>query len=113
MVCKMTNEDLFALAKQQIFGDAPKSKAERLGYEMALRYYSPIIKDAESVLLGLSMPTSCLRINLENAATFTQYCGMRVFLPETRKALELYASNFNTRYAPVLEEMTIRETSRA
>ena len=109
----MTKEDLFALAKQQIFGDKPKSQPELVGYNMAVRYYSPIILDAESALLGLSVPTSCLRTNLENAATFTEYCGMRVFLPETRKVLERYASNFNSRYAVLLEESTPKGASQA
>ena len=104
----MDKEELFALAKQEIFGEEPTCSLARIGYDMAVRYYGTIVPAAESALLEIAMPTDTLRTELSNATKFVEDVPIHAFLPETKEALERCASNFNARYAPLLEQLNFK-----
>ncbi len=104
----MDKEELFAAAKQEIFGEKPTCSLARIGYDMAVRYYGTIVPAAESALLEIAMPTDTLRTELKNASNFVRDVDIDAFMPETKEALVLCAENFNARYAPLLEELNFK-----
>lgn len=104
----MNEEDLFAAAKLEIFGAEPSHPATRIGRNMAISYFDPIIRHAEAVQIGVSMPDGILATALRNAFTFPDDSVMDYFPTETKEAIVEYTGNFRARYEPLLEKLDFR-----
>lgn len=104
----MNEEDLFAAAKLEIFGEEPSLPATRIGRNMAMNYLGSIIRQAEAVHVGLKMPDQVLRTSLRHAFDFAEDPVMSYFPPETKRALDEYTGKFRERYEPLLEELDFR-----
>lgn len=104
----MNEEDLFAAAKLEIFGEEPTQPATKIGRNMAISYLGPIIRQAEAVQIGVRMPDGILATTLRNAFTFSDEKVMDYFPPETQKAIAEYTSNFRARYEPLLKKLDFR-----
>ena len=101
----MRKEELFANAKAAIFGPEPSCKMAQVGRNMAVSYFSPIIEDAEAVLLDMRVPHIGFETALQNAFTFS---SDERFPEETQAAVQECADNFRSRYEPLLEELNLK-----
>lgn len=101
----MTKEELFAIAKEDVFGPQPSCKKAIIGYNMAVSYFGPILIDAESVLLDMRKPHDGLAKSIENAFQFSQEKVIQSFPDETKKVISRCTRNFRTRYEPLLKEI--------
>lgn len=104
----MITEELFAAAKQEIFGEEPDCAMERLGRRVAISYFSTVIRDAEPVRLDLCVPHSELATLISNAFTFSGETVLDTFPVAAKAAIDQCAKNFRTRYEPLLEELTFK-----
>lgn len=105
----MTVIEHIETAKAAIFGTQPQKATERIGYDMATRFYTPHIETAEPVLQNLMPPKTGLRFQLERAVEFPEY-GVFVNLPiETHAVLFATAQKFAKRYQSLLQQKQARE----
>lgn len=101
----MTKEELFANAKEAVFGPVPACKMARIGRNMAISYYGTIIEDAEAVMLDMRMPHNGFDITLQKAFKFYSDLAMTAFPDETKAAIKACNDNFRARYKELLEEL--------
>lgn len=101
----MTREELFANAKEAVFGPIPSCKMARIGRNMAISYFDAIIEDAEAVMLDMRMPHNGLYVTLEKAFKFYNDLAMTAFPDETKAAIKACNDNFRARYTPLLQEL--------
>jgi hypothetical protein len=99
----MYKQELFAKAKESIFGQPPECRLAQIGYNIAVSYYSILIAEAEPVLQKLEKPRTHFQIYLKNALEFSSYGAFRQFPPESLAVLNRCSENFRTRYEPLLE----------
>lgn len=99
----MYNQDLFAQAKEIIFGHPPQCRIALVGYNVAVNYYSSLIAEAEPVLQNMAPPRLHFYTYLKNAFEFTSYGAFLRFPPESLATLKRCADNFRARYEPLLE----------
>lgn len=105
----MTVIEHIETAKAAIFGTQPQKATERIGYDMAARFYAPHIEVAEPVLQNLIPPQKGLRTQLEKAVEFPDY-GVFINLPvETHAVLFATAQRFAKRYQVLLQAKRERE----
>jgi hypothetical protein len=104
----MNKEELFAAAKTEIFGEIPHCPMAQVGRNMAINYFSPLILEAESVMLDMRVPHSGLDVMLKNAFSFSNEVVLTAFPDETKEALKLCADNFRSRYEPLLKELQFK-----
>lgn len=104
----MNEEDLFAAAKMEIFGEEPTHPATKIGRNMAINYFAPIIRQAEAVQIGVSMADGILATTLRNAFTFSDEKVMDYFPSETQQAIAEYTGNFRARYEPLLKKLDFK-----
>ena len=102
----MTKEELFANAKEAVFGPVPMCKMALIGRNMAISYYDTIIEDAEAVMLDMRMPHGGFDIMLRKAFNFYNDLAQSAFPEETKAAIKACNDNFRARYNPLLEELT-------
>lgn len=100
----MKKEELFAMAKEAIFGKPPEEGEKLIGYNVAVSYFGILVKPAETALLDLGMMEPGLPTYLKNAFEFSSYEPLRHFSPEARNMIKQCASNFKERYEPLLEK---------
>lgn len=99
----MYNHELFAQAKETIFGHPPQCRIALIGYNVAVNYYSSLIVEAEPVLQKIAPPKRHFYTYLKNAFEFSSYGAFRQFPAESLAALKQCADNFRARYEPLLE----------
>lgn len=104
----MTKEELFANAKEAVFGPAPSCKMACIGRNMAVSYFGPIIEDAEAVLLDMRVPHIGFETALQNAFTFANDAVLKPFPAQAREAVQACADNFRARYEPLLKELEFK-----
>lgn len=104
----MVIEELFAAARNEIFGMAPSDKLARVGYNMAVTYYDPLIEGAERALLGIGMPEMVLPSALVHAREFTEYHTLDYFERPTLNALIACSERFQKRYEPLYEQYGLK-----
>ena len=104
----MNKEELFAAAKDEIFGVSPACPMARVGRNMAISYFNPIIEDAEAVLLDLRVPHSGFATTLLNACKFYDAMTETPFPPETIQAVKRCQDNFCARYDTLLKELSLK-----
>jgi hypothetical protein len=101
----MTKEELFANAKEAVFGPIPSCKMARIGRNMAISYFDTIIEDAEAVMLDMRVPHGGFDVMLLNAFNFYKDAALSAFPDETKAAIKACNDNFRSRYEPLLEEL--------
>lgn len=99
----MQKQDLFAQAKEKIFGHPPKCRIALIGYNVAVNYYSSLIAEAEPVLQKIAMPQRHFPTYMRNAFEFSSYGAFRQYPAESLATLRQCADNFRARYEPLLE----------
>lgn len=104
----MKKEELFAAAKNEIFGEVPSCPMAQVGRNMAINYFGKLIEDAEAVMLDMRVPHNGLDIALNNAFGFASDSALSAFPDETKKALQECADNFRSRYEPLLKELELK-----
>ena len=100
----MLHEELFANAKNDVFGAPPDCHKALIGYKMAINYFECLVKEAEPVLQQIEAPRHTLSLYLKNSFRFSDYAALRNFPPETIAAIEEAANNFRVRYEPLLRK---------
>lgn len=101
----MQKQDLFAQAKETIFGRPPQCRIALIGYNVAVNYYTSLITEAEPVLQDIVPPQRHFQTYMRNAFEFSSYGAFRQFPAESLAALKQCAENFRTRYEPLLERL--------
>ncbi len=101
----MIKEELFAHAKEDVFGIPPDCRKALIGYNMAINYFEYLVEEAEPVLQQIEAPRHTLRMYLENGFRFSDYAALRNFPPETIQAIEDATNNFRERYEPLLRKL--------
>lgn len=101
----MYKQEMFAKAKESIFGQPPECRLARIGYNIAVSYYSILIDEAEPILQNLEPPKKHFRVYLKNAMLFSSYGAFRQFPPESLAALRRCSDNFCNRYGPLLKDL--------
>lgn len=94
----MTIEELFALAKKDIFGDIPDCRLAKIGYSMARMYYDKLIEEAEAISQGAMIPYLGFSVSVEKACRFAQEPDLDAFPDEIRIYLEECSIRFAERY---------------
>ena len=94
----MTIEELFAQAKQEIFGDVPGCVFEKVAYNMAHIYYEKLIEDAEAISQGAMIPYLGFAMSVEKACTFAQEPDLNAFPEEVRNYLIECGERFTRKY---------------
>lgn len=97
------NDDLYGTAKDAIFGVPPTCRKSMIGYDIAMRYYAPLLAEAESALLGTRRPSDCLLTYLLNGFSFSAYRGFGKFPQETQAMITSCAERFTARYRPLCD----------
>ncbi len=101
----MQKQDLFAQAKETIFGCPPKCRIALIGYNVAVNYFSSLIAEAEPVLQDIVPPQRNFQTYMRNAFEFSSYGAFRQFPAESLAMLRQCADNFRARYEPLLERL--------
>jgi hypothetical protein len=100
----MTREEYLLQAKTSIFGQPPACPLALIGHNMAVTYFTPLIWEAEPVLLKMSKPPAYLITQMEKAFFFPSYSVLRNLPAESMATLKQCTKNFKNRYTPVMEQ---------
>lgn len=94
----MTIEELFALAKQEIFGDVPDCRFAKVAYNMAHIYYDKLIEDAEAVSQGAMIPYLGFSMSVEKGCKFANEKDLEAFPEEIKDFLKECTKRFSEKY---------------